>query len=356
MTSIFPRCSWSVRRQTEGEIIHCLKSHFGGSLLYQLSVRIVACLTMLCLAVVRILAQDPRFPPGHNFDLRHWYLTVPDANASSISPAQLTAGFTNAHFETGADGAMMFLCPVTGGTTIGSDFPRCELRELLDPSDNGVNWSGYGRHVLTAQCKVMQLPSSRRVVIGQIHSFLGDAPPLIKLSYNNGSVEALVRLEADATSDMRIPLANVALSNAINYQITLRDGLLSIAVNGVSRSTNVFLTDPAWKQQTFYFKAGNYCQDNSGPTNELAIVAFYQLNVQHSPPSVITNVTGNTNSFCLAWNSLPGSWYYVQGVTNLGSTNWLRMSPNVEATTNAASYCIPLPTPYQFFRVAVTTP
>jgi len=251
---------------------------------------------------------------------------------------------------------MVFLCPVTGGTTSGSDFPRCELRELLDPTDNGVNWSGYGRHILSAQCKVLQLPSSRRVVIGQIHSFLGEAAPLLKFSYNNGVVEALVQLEAGVDSDVRIPLTNVGLSNAINYQITLRDGMLLTTVNGVTRSTNVFQADPAWKRQTFYFKAGNYCQDNSGPTNEASIVAFYQLNVQQSPPSVITGVTAGTNNICLTWNSLPGSFYAVQGVTNITSANWLTVSPTLEATNDFASHCIMLPSPYRVFCVTTMTP
>jgi hypothetical protein len=327
------------------------------SLLCSNGVRTIFCLMILFLTVTRGLALDPRFPPGHNFDLSHWYLTLPDAQASTISPALLTAGFTNSYFETGTDGAMVFLCPVTGGTTSGSDFPRCELRELLDPTDNGVNWSGFGGHVLSAQCKVMRLPSSRRVVIGQIHSFLGAAPPLVKLSYNNGAVEALVRIEADSSTDVRFPLTTVALSNAINYQITLRDGILSVTVNGMNLSTNVFLADPTWKQQTFYFKAGNYCQDNSGPTNEISIVSFYQLNIQHSPPSVIniTRATASNSSFCLIWTSLPGSLYSVQGVTSFNSTNWITLSPNLEATADSASYCIPLPSPYHFFRVAVTS-
>src|SRR6185369_6317433 len=63
-------------------------------------------------AVVRL---DAAKPPGGNFDLSHWKLTLPDAVASEISAAQLTAGITNAFFFTDADGAMVFRCPVTGG-------------------------------------------------------------------------------------------------------------------------------------------------------------------------------------------------------------------------------------------------
>jgi parallel beta-helix repeat protein len=140
-------------------------------------------------AVVRL---NPAKPPGSNFDLSHWKLTLPDAVASEIPAAQLTAGSTNSFFFTGADGAMVFWCPVTGGTTSGSSYPRAELRELLDPENDNVNWTGYGTHILNAQCKVTQIPSSKKTIIGQIHSFSGNAYPLIKLQFNNGTVEAVV--------------------------------------------------------------------------------------------------------------------------------------------------------------------
>jgi hypothetical protein len=344
--------------QSEGKTSKTGNARSGVPWFWLVGVRFAYCLLTLVIAAVRGQALDPRFPPGHNFDLSHWYLTLPDAVASTLSPAQLTAGMTNDYFETGADGAMVFWCPVTGGTTSGSDFPRSELRELLDPTDNGVNWPGYGRHVLNAECRVLKLPSSRRVVIGQIHSYLGGAPPLVKLSYNAGAVEALVRLDSASSSDARLPLTNVGLSNAINYQITLMDGILSIAVNGATLTTNVFLADQAWEQQTFYFKAGNYCQDNAGSTNEGSIVAFYSLNIQHRSPSsiVISNATASAASFCLWWSSLPGSLYSIQGATSIGTTNWLTVSPNLEATSDSTSYCLGLPSPYHFFRVVLTSP
>jgi hypothetical protein len=225
---------------------------------------------------------DPARPPGGNFDLSHWKLTLPDANSSEIFPAQLMAGSTNSFFYTGADGAMVFWCPVTGGTTPGSDYPRCELRELLVPSNENVNWTGYGTHILNAQCKVTQIPSTKKTFIGQIYSLTGTSVPLLKLRFNNGTVEALVKPSPSSTNDTTLAFANVGLSNLITYQIKMVDGLLSMTVNGSNRSVNVFQTSPAWTNQTFYFKAGNYCQDNSGATNEGAAVSFYQLSVEHS--------------------------------------------------------------------------
>jgi hypothetical protein len=57
------------------------------------------------------------------------------------------------------------------------------------------------------------------------------------------------------------------------------------------------------------------------------------------------------STFCLTWTSLPGVRYYVQGVTDLGSTNWATISPTILASDYFTSYCIPLPSLYRFFRV-----
>src|SRR2546423_4363457 len=112
-------------------------------------------------------------PPGSNFDLTHWKLTLPldvvggtSGTAAEISAGQLVAGYTNADFYSGADGAMIFWCPVTGATTSGSTYPRSELREMLNPNDATVNWLANGTHILRGQCKVTQQPSAGAIIIG----------------------------------------------------------------------------------------------------------------------------------------------------------------------------------------------
>ena len=312
----------------------------------------------LCLVLlnVRARALDPNVPPGANFDLSHWSLTLPDQNASVITPAELVAGFTNSNFYTGADGAMVFWCPVTGGTTGASDNPRSELREVLNPTDNSVNWSPYGTHVLNAECRVTQLPSSKRVVIGQIHSYLGSAPPLVLLVFNDGNVEAQVKLASTDTDNTTYSIAYVGLGNAIQYQIQMRDGVVSMTVNGANQTVNTFATDPAWERQTYYFKAGDYCLDHDGLSSEGAKVRFFQLSVQHGSACTITGVTADAARCCLTWTSQPGVEYYVQGVPTMGETGWVTLSPNLTAQSNTTSYCVPLPSPYHFFRVGMTAP
>ena len=47
----------------------------------------------------------------------------------------------------------------------------------------------------------------------------------------------------------------------------------------------------------------------------------------------------------------PGLHYFVQGKTDLTTTNWVAVSPTITATDTLTTYCIPLPSPYHFFRV-----
>jgi hypothetical protein len=242
-------------------------------------------------------ALDASQPPGSNFDLSHWSLTLPDAKTTVIRTVALVTGYTDAYFYTGTDGAMVFWCPVIGGTTSNSSYPRSELLELLSPPDADVNWIGYGTNVLTAQCRVLQQPSSGKVVIGQIHSKTGHAYPLLKLQFANGNVEALVKKSPNSDADTKFSFNKVALGEPITYELKMVDGLVSMTVNGVLKSLNVFQTDPDWTNQTLYFKAGAYCQDNSGPSTEGARVAFSRLEVAHLfppqvPPSIAIQPVG----------------------------------------------------------------
>ena len=68
-------------------------------------------------------------------------------------------------------------------------------------------------------------------------------------------------------------------------------------------------------------------------------------------PINIISTTVSPGDFCITWSSLPGAYYYVQGATDLTSTNWVAVSPTILATTNTTTYCVTLPSPYNFFRV-----
>lgn len=68
-------------------------------------------------------------------------------------------------------------------------------------------------------------------------------------------------------------------------------------------------------------------------------------------PIVVTDTQVSATNFCITWDSLPGVHYYIEGLTNFSTTNWVIASPTITAVTNSTTYCVPLPSPFQFFRV-----
>ncbi len=327
-------------------------------------------LLLLTIAQHGLAALDPSRAPAANFNLTNFYLGLPvdssggvTGDSASITAAQLTAGYSNAlYFYTGPDGAMTFWAPVTGATTSGSSYPRSELREQISPPSNSSNWFGFGTHTLDAQCRVTQVPSTAKVIIGQIHGYTGAALPLVKLQYSSGTIEALIKTNAnDTLTDKKYIYSFVGLSNSITYQIKMVNGLISITINGSTQSLNVFQTDPDWATNTLYFKAGSYCQDNAGATNEGGRVAFYSLTRSHAP--AITNqpishsaVAGTNTTFNVSatgngllryqWrfnstNNLTGATNATLALTNLQPINAgdysVRVTDNLGAITSAVA-------------------
>ena len=58
-----------------------------------------------------------------------------------------------------------------------------------------------------------------------------------------------------------------------------------------------------------------------------------------------------TNEVCVAWTAKVGSTYYVQGTIEIESSNWTTLS-TTNATQANMSFCLPLSTPFHFFRVS----
>ncbi|EMI19585.1 Alginate lyase 2 domain protein [Rhodopirellula maiorica SM1] len=224
-----------------------------------------------------------------DIDLNCWKLTLPvdasgstDGKATEIPVTKLVSGYNDSYFKKNANGSVTFWCPVTGAKTEGTEYPRSELREMLDPGDPSVNWTAQGTHILDAECRISKIPSSSKVIIGQIHSYTGKAKPLVKLQYFKNRIEALVKVSPTAGKDKKLTFPNIEFNTAISYQFQLNDGLLTITVNGESQSQDIIDSNSGWGDETFYFKAGVYVQDNEGDESEGAQATFSKLAVTHN--------------------------------------------------------------------------
>lgn len=313
------------------------------------------CLAILRCAVVPAWALNPNLPPSGNFDLSHWKLDLPinadgvlsgSNDAETLSTALLTGGFTNAYFYTGTDGSMNFWAPVTGATTADSNYPRSELREVPNPTNGIEEWTGYGAHTLNVQDEVLQIPSSGEIIIGQIKT--DGQYPVAKVEYNNGTVQGVVKTSAsNQNSDDKIVIVSISLSNSITYQMQMVNGLVTITINGTSNSLNAFQADPNWAALTFNFKAGDYCQDNSGASNEGGRVAMYALSAYHAPSitnqPASTNVTaGQKTTFTVGANgngNLGYQWQFNATNALAGATNAFLTITNAQST-NSGSYSV----------------
>jgi hypothetical protein len=276
--------------------------------------------------------------PGANFDLSHWKMTLPIDDFGGLTgeateiKQPILASYTSQFFYTGTDGAMVFWCPVVGAVTANATAPRTELRELINGYDATVNWGLDGTHVLRAQCRVTQQPDSGAVIIGQIHGY--PSPRLVKLQYDEGLVQAYIKNTVSGSGDTKFSWT-VSTNAALDYEIKVVDGVIFITVNGVTRSFDLLASDSAWGTISYYFKAGAYLQDNSGPVTEGGRVSFYQLSATHGTAAVAPTISTQPISQTVALGANVTLVAGVSGTTPL-TYQWRANGANLSGGTNAS--------------------
>ncbi|MBG6286978.1 MULTISPECIES: polysaccharide lyase family 7 protein [Pseudomonas] len=220
-------------------------------------------------------------------DLSTWNLTIPQRGpAATISTAKLGRDYESPYFRRSADG-VEFWVPVNGAHTSGSEYPRTELRETR-PDGRLVTWRyPLAENQMVATLRVEAVPSSRRMVIGQIHSNgsgSAEALPLVKLVYqqrlDKARVQALVRDRPDdITTRTYTVYDGIPLGDTFTYRLGVSSsGVLSVQVQDGQVSQQL---DTKWAYQGLYFKAGLYLQDNRGPASEGGRATFTDLSIRH---------------------------------------------------------------------------
>lgn len=220
-------------------------------------------------------------------DLSTWNLTIPQRGpAATISTAKLGRDYESPYFRRSADG-VEFWVPVNGAHTSSSEYPRTELRETK-PDGRLATWRyPLAENLMVASLRVESVPSSRRMVIGQIHSNgsgSAEALPLVKLVYqqrlDKARVQALVRDRPDdITTRTYTVYDGIPLGDTFTYRLGVSSsGVLSVQVEDGQVSQQL---DTQWAYQGLYFKAGLYLQDNRGPASEGGRATFTDLSIRH---------------------------------------------------------------------------
>ncbi|UFH49710.1 polysaccharide lyase family 7 protein [Pseudomonas sp. KNUC1026] len=227
-------------------------------------------------------------------DLSTWNLSIPVGSpATTIDTPALSAGYKDQYFHADSN-TLFFWAPVTGSVTKSAKYPRSELRETYA---NGSlrNWKyADADNFLRAALAVNKVPSSGKVVIGQIHQF-GSNEPLLKVEYQYkdktklGNIVAKLRPTPDQDEPTVITIAqNVPLNSRFTYTIHLTPAG-SLVVNAADYQWSTTL-GAAWKTKDLYFKAGVYTQDNTGYATEGGQVTFYKLAATHAAKADAQNV------------------------------------------------------------------
>jgi hypothetical protein len=220
-------------------------------------------------------------------DLATWNLSVPVGTpALTIATPRLVQGYQDGYFRSGD--TLFFWAPVTGSKTDNAIYPRTELRETN--ADGSVhNWLfSQADNFLRAALMVSQVPSSGKIVIGQIHCYQS-TEPLVKLEYQykektaTGNIVAKFR-PTPTSEPLVIEIATgVKLNQRFTYTIHLTaNGNLSINAANFNWSAAL---DPSWGSKQLYFKAGVYTQDNTGYATEGGAATFYTLTINHDKKS-----------------------------------------------------------------------
>lgn len=216
-------------------------------------------------------------------DLAIWNLSVPvGIPAATIDTPKLVSGYKDGYFRSGD--TLFFWAPVTGSRTDNAIYPRTELRETF-PNGAVHNWTySQADNFLRAALTVDQVPSSGKIVIGQIHCY-GSTEPLIKLEYQykektqTGNIVAKFRLTPTSEPAVIQIATGVLLKERFTYTIHLTPtGALTVNAHDMQWSAKL---DPSWSTKQLYFKAGVYTQDNTGYATEGGAATFYKLTVSH---------------------------------------------------------------------------
>ena len=218
-------------------------------------------------------------------DLATWNLSVPVGSPPyTVETTKLVDGFKDQYFHSDT-GTLFFWTPVTGTRTENASYPRTELRETYS---NGTLKNWYfpdADNFLRATLTVSKVPSTGKIVIGQIHAFKSQKP-MVKLEYQykdyseTGNIVAKVRMHPDDDTARVITIATgIKLDREFSYLIHLSPGgALGISAAGYQWDTNI---SAMWRDKPLYFKAGVYVQDNTGYTSEGGEVTFSKLDIDH---------------------------------------------------------------------------
>lgn len=193
--------------------------------------------------------------PAQFLGLRNWKLSVPVIAPGTGAPTEIgepaLATYRSDFFHLSEDRkSVVFRAPVEGAVQPGSEFPRTELREVIQDTGRAAAWSNLrGSHRMIVRQAITATPALRpSLVAGQIH---GGQQYIVLVVLDGGRLYAKAENRAIGELD-----GDYRLGTVFTLRFEARDGRIRIYYNDVLKVDYERTCDAC------YFKAGCYLQAN----------------------------------------------------------------------------------------------
>ena len=223
-----------------------------------------------------------------------WKVTLPIGKQESpieVLPNSLDSYSTEfLYYNSSVDG-VVFRCPTNGVTTSGSNYPRCEARQM-DSNTKLSSWSTLaGRNRLTVVLSLDEIPigPKREVVLMQVHG--GDDD--VATFRFNGSTASLTEGDlwiTNGNNSRAFKIGRIKLGERIKIGFDVQNGKIGFNFNDSVLPFIVESSDP-----TCFFKFGCYVQvksftplPNGKPDGGQVTVFKVRLNEAHEEPETPT--------------------------------------------------------------------
>lgn len=175
------------------------------------------------------------------------------------SAAQLSAGFESVpYFAARTDGWVQVRVPVNAGTTSGSSYPRCELRQMKPGGTAEASWDSKKTDCwFEYELAVTHLPPKKpQMCVLQLHSDKDDLIEVIYQRNTGGGYEFTQRVGGSSKGQ---PLVSHGLGASCVLALGLAKGVATVYRNGEA----ILTTSKMPQSKKTYAKLLNYLQSNS---------------------------------------------------------------------------------------------
>ncbi|MCL2288598.1 MAG: polysaccharide lyase family 7 protein [Candidatus Bathyarchaeota archaeon] len=251
-----------------------------------------------------------------DIDYNIWTLNMP--TGSILSSGDLKKQFYNSWWYPGVgefEGYTMFQTPQKGAgeKTFGSQYTRCELREIIPGSGDqsgswGTNacWGRLGYHKMVTEVKALVINDNPRgdyaskgyTCIGQVWGYSNGQPAMFELFYMNAKPgESTFRIRhAQTDGIITYTSASLHIPIGIGFTVTYECIAGTLRVWVESQEANISKTIiyedmlPNPDGNSYYFKVGNYDQSSDAkgdktpdPKDVHTVIGFKSISVEHNP-------------------------------------------------------------------------